>query len=160
MTDSLVRFIEAQDNSAMYERAIKELTDGRKNTHWIWFIFPQTSGIGSSHNATYYGIQGIEEAKDYVKHPLLGPRYVEAMYIVHQKLLNERVSLLTLMSAEIDCLKFTSSLTLFSAALEKLSEDNSSLDANLMRLEKYIHELVNSKQIGTFPCQRTRDLLS
>ena len=160
MTDSLVRFIEAQDNSAMYERAIKELTDGRKNTHWIWFIFPQIRGIGSSHYATYYGIQSIEEAKDYLMHPLLGPRYVEAMHIVHQKLLNERVSLLTLMSAEIDCLKFTSSLTLFSTALGKLSENNSSLDANLVRLEKYIDELVNSDQIGNFPCQLTRDILT
>ena len=160
MQDSLVRFVEAQNKSEMYERAIVELTNGRKNTHWIWFIFPQARGIGSSHNATYYGIQGIEEAKDFVKHPVLGPRYVEAMHIVHQKLLNDRLSLVTLMSTEIDCLKFTSSLTLFSVALEKLCNDGPSLDTNLMRLEKYIHELVNSKQIGTFPCQRTLELLS
>ena len=158
MSNPLVRFIDAQAN--MYEIAIKELTDGRKNTHWIWYIFPQIRGIGSSNYATYYGIQSIEEAKDYLMHPLLGTRYVEAMHIVHQKLLNEHLSLLTLLGVEIDCLKFTSSLTLFSSALGELSENITSSDANLVRLEKYIDELVNSDQIVNFPCQLTRDILS
>ena len=74
-------------------------------------------------------------------------------------LLNERISLLTLMGSEIDCLKFTSSLTLFSAALNKLGRNNSLTDSNLERLERYIVELEASKMIGTFPCRITENIL-
>ena len=159
MSDSLDRFIEAQDKLDMYEKAIGELTDGTKKTHWIWFVFPQIRGMGSSRNSTYYGVEDMEEALDYLEHQILGPRYTEAVRIVHQKLLNERISLLTLMGSELDCLKFTSSLTLFSAALNKLGRNNSLTDSNLERLERYIVELEASKMIGTFPCRITENIL-
>jgi uncharacterized protein (DUF1810 family) len=162
MSNTLERFVEAQGKFEIYEKAIRELTDGRKKSHWIWFVFPQIRGIGTSHNATYYGIQGIEEAKNYLEHPLLGPRYIEAMGLVNHKLLNEGVSLLNLMSAEIDCLKFTSSLTLFSKALKEFrpTDDVIYSDVSLLMLEMYIRELVDSNQIGNFPCQRTINILN
>ena len=160
MRDSLVRFIEAQDSNGAYERAIKELTNGRKDTHWIWYIFPQIHGIGSSHNATYYGIEGLTEAKEYLQNSLLCSRYVEAMRIVHNKLLNEEVSFLALMNARIDCMKFTSSLTLFSIALEGLKTNEASQSADIVRLEKFMDAIINSDQISNFPCERTRNILS
>ena len=71
----LQRFVDAQADG-VYERALREIQDGRKRTHWMWFIFPQLAGLGVSVMAKYYGICSIEEAQAYLGHALLGPRLV------------------------------------------------------------------------------------
>jgi uncharacterized protein (DUF1810 family) len=68
----LNRFVEAQE--ADYERALSEIVGGRKRTHWMWYIFPQIDGLGSSSISKRFSIKGVEEAKAYLDHPVLGPR--------------------------------------------------------------------------------------
>jgi len=103
----LDRFVEAQ--AGVYEQACAELRAGRKRSHWMWFVFPQIRGLGSSEMAVRYGISGREEARAYLDHPVLGPRLLECAGIV--------VGLEGKTVGEIfgypDDLKFHSSMTLF-----------------------------------------------
>ncbi len=70
----LARFISAQENS--YEVALLEVTRGNKRSHWMWYIFPQLRGLGRSSTAQYYGITGVEEARAFLSHQVLGPRLI------------------------------------------------------------------------------------
>lgn len=72
---NLQRFLDAQQGD--YERALAEVRNGRKHSHWIWYIFPQLKGLGMSYNSQYYGISGKEEAEAYLAHPILGERLRE-----------------------------------------------------------------------------------
>src|SRR4051812_1063234 len=72
----LQRFLDAQDDDGTYDRALAELRDGRKRTHWMWFVLPQVAGLGRSPTARRYAVSGLEEARAYLAHPLLGPRLV------------------------------------------------------------------------------------
>lgn len=109
MTESLERFVQAQ--ALDYDLAIRELESGRKDGHWMWFIFPQLRGLGASEKATYYGLSGVEEARDYLEHSLLGPRLERATRAV----LSSKVPVKHLFG-ELDALKFASCMTLFAAA--------------------------------------------
>lgn len=71
----LERFVEAQN--LVYDMALREIKEGQKRGHWIWFVFPQIKGLGHSYNSEYYGISGTKEAKAYLEHPLLGARLRE-----------------------------------------------------------------------------------
>lgn len=71
----LNRFAEAQEND--YERALSEIVAGRKCTHWMWYVFPQIAGLGSSSISRRFAVKGAEEAKAYLEHPVLGPRLLE-----------------------------------------------------------------------------------
>lgn len=71
----LERFIQAQET--VYQQALKELKNGKKKSHWIWYIFPQLEGLGHSATSKHYGIKSLEEAKEYLRHPVLGPRLLE-----------------------------------------------------------------------------------
>src|SRR3712207_1394859 len=71
----LERFVTAQ--APMFTTALNELKAGQKRSHWMWFVFPQLSGLGRSAMATLYGIGSLDEARAYLAHPLLGPRLVE-----------------------------------------------------------------------------------
>ena len=71
----LERFVEAQN--MVYDMALREIKEGQKRGHWIWFVFPQIKGLGHSYNSEYYGISGVKEAKVYFEHPLLGARLRE-----------------------------------------------------------------------------------
>jgi uncharacterized protein (DUF1810 family) len=71
----LSRFVQAQDG--IYERALLEIKSGYKRSHWMWFIFPQLDGLAFSSTAKHYAIKGIEEARAYLAHPVLGPRLRE-----------------------------------------------------------------------------------
>lgn len=71
----LERFVEAQD--MVYDMALREIREGQKRGHWIWFVFPQIKGLGHSYNSEYYGLSGLKEAKTYLEHPLLGARLRE-----------------------------------------------------------------------------------
>lgn len=106
------RFVDAQDRGGAYERALAELRAGRKRGHWIWFVFPQLDGLGSSELARFYAIASLEEADAYLAHPLLGPRLVrcaEALLALPER---DPVAVL----GEIDALKLRSSMTLFARA--------------------------------------------
>jgi uncharacterized protein (DUF1810 family) len=109
MTESLERFVQAQ--ASTYERALRELERGRKESHWMWFIFPQLRGLGSSENATFYGLRDIEEARAYLDHSLLRPRLERATRAV----LDSNVAVEDLLGT-VDAMKFASCMTLFSAA--------------------------------------------
>ena len=71
----LDRFVRAQETD--YELALSEIMSGRKRSHWMWYIFPQLEGLGSSWNSVHYSIRGIAEATAYLAHPVLGPRLVK-----------------------------------------------------------------------------------
>lgn len=106
------RFVEAQENSfSGYERALSEMQAGEKYGHWIWYIFPQLRGLGHSGNANFYGIDDLDEAREYLKHPVLGPRLREitAAALSHA---DDRLAI-ELMGSDIDALKLKSSMTLF-----------------------------------------------
>ena|SRR5436190_1941045 len=70
------RFFQAQETT--YEQAISEIGNGRKRTHWMWFIFPQFAGLGFSYQSKLYAINSLDEARAYLRHPILGPRLLEA----------------------------------------------------------------------------------
>ena len=72
MNFELERFLIAQEHG--YFQALTELCSGKKTSHWIWYIFPQLKGLGHSYNSNYYGIEGKEEAVEYLNHPVLGVR--------------------------------------------------------------------------------------
>jgi uncharacterized protein (DUF1810 family) len=78
---NLERFVRAQD--PVYPRVLKELRQGHKETHWMWFIFPQRKGLGSSPTAVLYAISSLEEARAYLEHPKLGPRLRECTALVN-----------------------------------------------------------------------------
>jgi uncharacterized protein (DUF1810 family) len=71
----LQRFVDAQQG--VYQQALAEIQRGRKQSHWMWFVFPQYDGLGFSEHARLYAIKSLEEAKAYLAHPLLGPRLLE-----------------------------------------------------------------------------------
>lgn len=108
---NLNRFIEAQ--SGVYHIALKELQDGRKRSHWMWYIFPQLKGLGHSHNSNFYGISRTEEASEYLEHPILGSRLRE----VSNTILNLATCDVVEVFGGIDSLKLKSSMTLFDLVL-------------------------------------------
>lgn len=106
------RFVEAQENAySGYERALSEMQAGEKYGHWIWYIFPQLRGLGHSGNANFNGIDDLDEAREYLKHPVLGPRLREitAAALSHA---DDRLAI-ELMGSDIDAMKLKSSMTLF-----------------------------------------------
>ena len=113
---TLERFIKAQNNT--YEEALNEIKAGRKRSHWIWFIFPQIKGLGFSHMSQLYGIENIDEAREYLANPVLGTRLVE----ISEALLNlQENDPAVVMGGSPDDMKLQSSMTLFAA----VSDDNS-----------------------------------
>ena len=74
---TLERFVLAQEKHGSFDRALAELKAGEKTGHWIWWVFPQLKGLGTSHNSTYYGLADEEDAAAYLAHPVLGSRYRE-----------------------------------------------------------------------------------
>jgi uncharacterized protein (DUF1810 family) len=77
------RFIEAQDKYNTYQKALEEVKNGKKKSHWIWFIFPQMIGLGKSELSDYYGINGREEAFQYINNPILRDRLIEITEAVY-----------------------------------------------------------------------------
>jgi uncharacterized protein (DUF1810 family) len=105
----LKRFVAAQDADRTYDQAAAELRRGRKTSHWMWFVFPQITGLGQSPVARMYAISGLAEAKAYLAHPVLGPRLVQCAAIVGG--LSGRTA--EQIFGGIDALKLRSSMTLF-----------------------------------------------
>jgi uncharacterized protein (DUF1810 family) len=107
---NLERFVEAQNNT--YARAVTELRQGRKQSHWMWYIFPQLRGLGRSATAQAYGIASLEEAAAYLAHPVLGARLAECTELAIAANKAEASGIFHFP----DDLKFRSCMTLFAAA--------------------------------------------
>lgn len=114
MVLNLERFVVAQEHT--FDTALEEVKNGKKESHWMWFIFPQIIGLGESDTALYYSLTDIGEAKLYLEHQVLGPRLV--------KITNELLALDTddpvSVFGELDSLKLNSCMTLF----DVVSDDN------------------------------------
>lgn len=106
----LERFVVAQ--GPVYEAVLAELEAGRKRTHWMWFVFPQLRGLGSSEFAMRYGIASLDEARAYLAHPVLGPR----LLLCTEKVLAIRGRTLHAIFGSPDDMKFRSCMTLFATA--------------------------------------------
>lgn len=109
----LERFVQAQ--AGAYDRALAELRAGEKRSHWMWFVFPQVAGLGSSTMAQRYAISGLPEARAYLAHPVLGPRLracVDAILDIEGRSAHE-------VFGAPDDLKLRSSLTLFAQASDE-----------------------------------------
>ena len=111
-TFDLTRFEKAQEN--IYDGVLLELTNGKKRTHWMWYIFPQLDGLGHSATAKYYAIKSREEARQYLNHPVLGKRLLECTKTL---LAIEGRSSLDIFGYP-DNLKLKSSMTLFASVTE------------------------------------------
>ena len=105
----LERFLEAQDSYGSYNRALKEISEGQKQGHWIWYVFPQIKGLGHSYNSEFFGISSKEEAKAYLDYPVLGSRLRE----ITQALLDCPVQSADDILGFPDVLKVRSCMTLF-----------------------------------------------
>ena len=132
----LDRFLKAQENS--FERALSEIENGKKETHWMWYIFPQIKGLGKSYNSNFYGIDSKMEASKYLSHEVLGPRLkicIEALLTHADKTAREVLG-------GVDSMKLKSSMALFN---------------------EVSNEACFEKVLGTFfnctKCQKTLSLL-
>ncbi|SNR42638.1 DUF1810 domain-containing protein [Paracoccus sediminis] len=108
--DTLDRFLAAQDG--VCDKALAELRRGRKQSHWMWFIFPQLRGLGRSAMAHRYGIVDLDEARRYLGHPVLGPR----LSACGRAMLDHRDESADTILGPVDAAKLRSSATLFAAA--------------------------------------------
>ncbi|WP_027613877.1 DUF1810 domain-containing protein [Pseudomonas sp. URIL14HWK12:I6] len=145
---NLQRFVQAQD--PVFERVQRELGEGRKRSHWMWFVFPQFAGLGGSEMSRRYAIQSAEEARAYLTHDLLGARLRTCTQLV----LNIRQRSIAEIFGHPNDLKFHSSMTLFA---QFSTEDCPFAQA----LERYFHgildewtlQLLDSKQAQLPPDQ-------
>ena len=112
MTSDLERFVRAQDAHGTYDQALRELRAGRKTSHWMWFVLPQVEGLGRSSTARAYAVAGLDEARAYVAHPVLGPRLRECCRALLDLDGRSPVDVL----GEVDAMKLHSSMTLFARA--------------------------------------------
>lgn len=130
----LNRFLDAQENN--FNEALSEIKNAKKQSHWMWFIFPQIAGLGFSHYSVHYAIQNIEEAALYLQHPILGKRLIEIskeLLKINGKTANETFG-------KPDDLKLKSCMTLFSLL------DNPNPVFNQVLL-KYFHGAQDAKTI-------------
>ncbi len=107
---NLQRFVQAQ--APVFEQVLNELRNGRKHTHWMWFVFPQITGLGRSEMARRYAITGIAEARAYLEHPVLGPRLEHCAKLIEPQLQRTARHIF----GAPDDLKLQSSMTLFALA--------------------------------------------
>jgi len=110
MPFDLQRFVDAQN--PVYEQVLRELSAGRKQSHWMWFVFPQLAGLGESAMSQLYAIDSLDEARAYLTHPVLGPRLGECMTLV----LDVKGKTAEAIFGGIDARKLQSSMTLFGRA--------------------------------------------
>ncbi len=108
----LQRFVDAQDSGGVYDDALRELREGRKRSHWMWFVFPQVAGLGRSALAQAYAVSGLAEAEAYLAHPVLGPRLRECARALTGLADADAEDVL----GPVDAQKLRSSMTLFARA--------------------------------------------
>lgn len=156
--DPLDRFRQAQDDPRSgFAVALAELGDGHKRSHWIWYVFPQLKGLGSSPAAEFYGIADAGEAEAYLRDPLLRGRLLAAATTALDQI-RAGVSLATLMGGAIDVLKLVSSMTLFGNVARSLSAAENSGD--MAQLADTADGLLTfAEREGFPPCAFTREHL-
>lgn len=153
---SIERFIQAQqgqDFFPTYAEAYKEIAQGRKTSHWIWYIFPQLQSLGHSSTAKHFGITDLQEACDYLQNTTLFEHYNEILHLVLKQL--QTIPLRHLMGGSIDTSKLVSSVTLFRKAASLLSNEGET--------ERDYHEFIRCCDLvlrktadqGYPPCQHT-----
>ena len=131
----LSRFLKAHEWN--YQNALTEITNGHKTSHWIWYIFPQLKALGRSANAQYYGIENLDEAKEYLQDKILRERFLE----ISKALLGlESNDIEYIMGSSIDAVKLQSSMTLF-----HLAEPTCEIFTKV--LEKYFGGQLDSKTV-------------
>ncbi len=108
----LARFVEAQDAHGTYQQAVTELRQGHKTSHWMWFVFPQIAGLGTSPTAMKYALGSVAEARAYLAHPVLGARLLDCAEALLGLPGNDPEAVL----GGIDARKLQSSMTLFHRA--------------------------------------------
>jgi uncharacterized protein (DUF1810 family) len=108
--NTLDRFVEAQTLS--YQTALGEIRRGAKRSHWMWYVFPQLAGLGRSETARHFAIASLNEAREYLEHPVLGARYRERVGALQDLSTSDPVEVF----GDIDAIKLRSSLTLFESA--------------------------------------------
>ncbi len=118
----LERFVDAQ--ASVYAQVLGELRDGRKRSHWMWFVFPQLEGLGHSPMAQRYAISGAQEAAAYLAHPVLGPRLRECTRLVNAV----KGRTIREILGSPDDLKFRSSMTLFANVTPENAEFTKALE--------------------------------
>jgi uncharacterized protein (DUF1810 family) len=149
---SLDRFHAAQASpSAGFDTALAEIRQGRKTSHWIWYIFPQLAGLGRSSTARAYAIRDLAEACEYLRDPLLRARYEEIAGAVSDQLARGS-ALEDLMGGRTDTLKLVSSLTLFRAAAHCRSGEDPTFDSLSQRCDAMLEE---TSARGYPPCAQT-----
>jgi uncharacterized protein (DUF1810 family) len=131
----LSRYLEAQE--PVFAQVVDELRLGRKSSHWIWFIFPQIKGLGSSATAQHFAIESLDEARSYVAHPILGPRLRLATELVNAV---EGRSIREILGSPDD-LKFRSCVTLFARACRRDGGDPGPFE---QALDKYFGAVPDS----------------
>ena len=141
--EQLDRFIKAQENT--YLVALNEIKNGRKQSHWMWYIFPQIKGLGMSETSRYYGIDGEEEAKAYLDNEILGSRLRE----ITSELLKLNIDNPVNIFGTIDAMKLKSSMTLF----DYVSEDKIFSQV----LNKYYNGEIDEKTI--LLCEKRKKLV-
>jgi len=136
MNYDLSRFIDAHQRE--YDQALKEIRNGKKQTHWMWFIFPQIKGLGLSQTSQYYAIDDLDEAISFLYHPYLGQNLRE---ITQNLLLHNDITIHSILGAPDD-MKLKSSMTLFSLIDES--------DENIFKkvIEKYFNNEFDQKTIN------------
>jgi uncharacterized protein (DUF1810 family) len=151
---SLDRFVAAQNRRQIgYADALAEIRAGAKQGHWIWYVFPQLYGLGTSDQSRAYGIRGVAEATEYLTHEALRPRLIEMTGAVADQVRQGR-SLQTVMGSPVDVLKLVSSLTLFGGIARRLACEDPS--GELERLAVTIDGILTAAQGEGFPpCERT-----
>lgn len=122
MEYNLQRFVAAQ--AFTYERALKEMKNGYKESHWMWFIFPQIKGLGHSEQSRFYAISSLMEAAKYLEHEILGARLLE----MTKEVLDSNITDATIIFGYIDAMKLLSSMTLFAQVKEAPPEFQQVID--------------------------------
>jgi uncharacterized protein (DUF1810 family) len=108
----LQRFVDAHDRGGTYDQALVELREGRKRSHWMWFVFPQIAGLGQSPTSRAYAISSLDEARAYLAHSVLGPRLIAAVRVLTEL---QKANAQEIFGG-IDAIKLRSSMTLFARA--------------------------------------------
>ncbi len=134
----LARFLTAQDPH--YSQVLIELRAGRKTSHWMWYIFPQIQGLGSSDTARFYALASLDEAKAYLAHPVLGARLRECTALVNSVANRSIVDIF----GSVDAMKFRSSMTLFRAA-------TGDREIFQIALDKYFDGNPDERTLGLLP---------
>ena len=139
----LTRFVEVHGDHA---RALAEIRDGRKTTHWMWYVFPQIAGLGGSSVSRRYAIGDLDEAREFLTHPILGPDYVGIVGEVWHQVVERDVRIHALFGSPDDA-KLVSSLTLFAGVARRLDEP---MLATFVALADEILRVASAQGLG--PC--------